>query len=886
MPAGNATIGALRVSLGLDSAQFEAGLKKAQGSWAGSASWRGSAWPPPPPPRPPPAWPSPPASSTPSTPSTNLSKTAQKVGVPIDALGKLKYAGELADVSLEQLSTGLRKLSVNMLTVAQTGKGPAAEAFKTLGVAVSDATGRLRPGQDVLADVAEGFAHMQDGATKTALAVQIFGKSGAELIPLLNEGRAGLKEMGDEAAQLGLIIDQQTGTAAEAFNDNLTRLKAAAGGVATQLAAGLAPALADISAGFVQAAKSGEGLRVVAQALGVSAKALASVLIYASASISLTGKAFADAGDVIGKVASGDFKGAVDAYRKHDAELSAAVKATGATIRTIWSGAGKQAAALAPKVSDQLAAPIVQGADKAGKGAKKLKAAVDDAAEAQRYLAGVQADIDRQLLGSDTVNILELQAKAREYLTKNMLNEAAAALRLADALKHLHDNDKAPPADLPGNVNFGLTGDDISKLGENVSSAGGASALQQAFGALKGASDGFAGKLEMAGNIIFQFSQGFSGGLGKTIDKIGAAFDHVAAAFAQGGPIFAAMAAIQEAGKAIGGKAGAAIAGFGSGGLVGAALGIFGFNKAKKKAKKEARRQAAEEAAQKAAEEAATRRELEIRLMEAAGDAAGAQAAREEDLLKALSPANAELQRHILELEHEADARAAAAALMAQQRGLEEELLTATGDAAGALKLFREDELAALPAALRPVKQAIYDAVDAANAHGGRPGRVGAEDRRRRRRRGRRARRPGRRRRGRRQAAGGAIDAFGRLADTLHDFGQELAHGPLAGLNPKAQRAAALAQFNALRGKTDEASLAALPEAGRALIEAARATAPNKRALDAVIAQVRATTAAGEAAARGQVSAAQQQLDQLHRQTDLLAGIQTAVLSVAEAMAA
>jgi hypothetical protein len=75
--------------------------------------------------------------------------------VPIEALGKLKYAGELADVSLEQLSTGLRKLSVNMLTVAQTGKGPAAEAFKALGVSVSDATGRLRPGQDVLADVAE-----------------------------------------------------------------------------------------------------------------------------------------------------------------------------------------------------------------------------------------------------------------------------------------------------------------------------------------------------------------------------------------------------------------------------------------------------------------------------------------------------------------------------------------------------------------------------------------------------------------------------------------------------------------------------------------------------------------------------------------------------------
>ncbi len=81
---------------------------------------------------------------------------------------------------------------------AAKGDGPA-KVFNALGVSVTDANGRLREGNAVFADLADRFSRMEDGSTKTALAIQIFGESGADLIPLLNAGADGLARMADES---------------------------------------------------------------------------------------------------------------------------------------------------------------------------------------------------------------------------------------------------------------------------------------------------------------------------------------------------------------------------------------------------------------------------------------------------------------------------------------------------------------------------------------------------------------------------------------------------------------------------------------------------------------------------------------------------------------
>lgn len=259
--AGNALIGALKVSLGIDSAQFTAGLANAQKGLGafGKAAGVGLA-----------------AVAVAATAAATamafavkgaidhadaLSKTAQKAGVATEALSRLEFAAKLSDLSLDQLAGGLQKLSRNMVDVSTGSTGPAAAAFAALGISVTDAAGNVRASEDVFAEVAERFVRMEDGATKTALAIQIFGKSGADLIPLLNSGRDGLKAMADESDRLGLTISTKTGRAAEQFNDTLTRVGAILSGVVNKVMEAALPALqsfADLlaSPAFAQAAQT------------------------------------------------------------------------------------------------------------------------------------------------------------------------------------------------------------------------------------------------------------------------------------------------------------------------------------------------------------------------------------------------------------------------------------------------------------------------------------------------------------------------------------------------------------------------------------------------------------------------------------------------------
>lgn len=194
-------------------------------------------------------------------------KASQRTGVQVEALSALRHAAELSDVSFDTLQTSLGRLSRNMLDTAH-GTGAAKQAFRELGISVADAGGNIRPIQEVLGDVAEQFAGMQDGAQQTALALQLFGRGGQALIPFLNQGREGLAAMTKEAERLGLVISAKTAQAAEDFNDNMTRLRSTLGGVGLQVAAQVLPAFVNLTNAFVNAATEGDRVKTVGEAIG------------------------------------------------------------------------------------------------------------------------------------------------------------------------------------------------------------------------------------------------------------------------------------------------------------------------------------------------------------------------------------------------------------------------------------------------------------------------------------------------------------------------------------------------------------------------------------------------------------------------------------------
>lgn len=289
-------IGALRVHLGIDTAAFDRGLKGAGKSAQGfgismktvakgvavaaaavTAAIAGIAV----------------AVRGTINEADKMGKMAQSIGVPVAELSRLKHAADLSGVSIDQLAVGMRTLSRNMNDVAQGGGKQAGQAFSRLGVSIKDAEGKLKSSSQTLEDIAERFRTMPDGATKTALAMQLFGKSGAAMIPMLNQGAAGIRRMKEEADALGIVIDEKTAKAAERFNDNLTVLGKVKAGVIMRITAGMLPAFEKLTERMLNSAKASDAYRIIGEGLGRVMVGLVNAFTLVLDVISALGRGFA-----------------------------------------------------------------------------------------------------------------------------------------------------------------------------------------------------------------------------------------------------------------------------------------------------------------------------------------------------------------------------------------------------------------------------------------------------------------------------------------------------------------------------------------------------------------------------------------------------------------
>lgn len=188
----------------------------------------------------------------------SLDKLSEKTGITVESLSALRYASETVDVSQETMSKGLARLA-KLMGEAAGGNDQAVETFRALGISILDGNGKLRDINSVFTETAQRFSGYEDGAGKAALAMRVFGKSGSDLIPLLNLGQSGLQSMASEAQALGAIYGGDVIKNATEFNDNLKKIKMASEAAAVSLSGPLVAALADASSGFLEAKKSGEG---------------------------------------------------------------------------------------------------------------------------------------------------------------------------------------------------------------------------------------------------------------------------------------------------------------------------------------------------------------------------------------------------------------------------------------------------------------------------------------------------------------------------------------------------------------------------------------------------------------------------------------------------
>lgn len=195
-------------------------------------------------------------------------KAAERFGVTSEWLSGMGYAAELSGVQFDKLKDGLKDFAKN-LGAAEAGSADMAKTLKGLGVT---ATGDV---EQALGQLADRFAQMPDGPQKAQLAMKVFGEAGLQLIPMLNQGSAGIDELRAEAARLGVVLDSDATASAAAFNDNLTRMRRATEGISTQLVQGMLPAFTQVTNGFADVNTEAERWQKVGEGAGEIAKFIA-----------------------------------------------------------------------------------------------------------------------------------------------------------------------------------------------------------------------------------------------------------------------------------------------------------------------------------------------------------------------------------------------------------------------------------------------------------------------------------------------------------------------------------------------------------------------------------------------------------------------------------
>jgi two-component sensor histidine kinase len=149
----------------------------------------------------------------------SLALMSQKTGIGVRDLQTLQAAGNTVGLPLEAISTAMRKFSE---ALTGTGKGGSQldGVLKNLGITSHDSN-------EALLQVADAFQRMQDGPVKASLAVELFGRSGLDLIPLLDKGRAGLQEFSDIVDQFGPNVDQNAVAAMDRWKVSTEKLSLA-----------------------------------------------------------------------------------------------------------------------------------------------------------------------------------------------------------------------------------------------------------------------------------------------------------------------------------------------------------------------------------------------------------------------------------------------------------------------------------------------------------------------------------------------------------------------------------------------------------------------------------------------------------------------------------
>ncbi len=171
-----------------------------------------------------------------------IQKMSLRTGFSTEALSEFRHAANLSGTSVDSIEKGVKRMS-RVLLDAERGLEASERALGDLGLAVEDLQG-LAP-EEQFDVMSRAIADIEDPTKRAALAQEIFGRAGTDLLPMLSAGAEGLEAMRQEARDLGIVFDQEGADAAAKFKDDMERLKQGFAGVFQELGTKLIPIITD-----------------------------------------------------------------------------------------------------------------------------------------------------------------------------------------------------------------------------------------------------------------------------------------------------------------------------------------------------------------------------------------------------------------------------------------------------------------------------------------------------------------------------------------------------------------------------------------------------------------------------------------------------------------
>jgi len=244
---------------------------------------------------------------------------AGKLDISTESLSKLQYAAQLADVSQGALEGGLKKLAVTLNSALDPGS-KVAKVFDALGLSAKELI--QIPADQQLGRIGDALNSVANANQRAAVAQMVFGKAGQELLPILAEGTAGIKKSGDELERFGGVISGDLAARAGEFNDNLDRIKTAAGGLGLSVADQLLGPLNDLSNQILALAQQKE----TAEGIASFIRGIGSAVVFTVETIANTGNVFRFLGEEIAALVGGPAIGDIDRIDRAIATLKERLK--------------------------------------------------------------------------------------------------------------------------------------------------------------------------------------------------------------------------------------------------------------------------------------------------------------------------------------------------------------------------------------------------------------------------------------------------------------------------------------------------------------------------------------------------------------------------------